>query len=91
MARAQGLWARVIVSSHAVKNRARDVSNDPFANGWTEPEDDNELLLLLAKAAIRHEDTLNVIRRSRGWVFWIRAGDNSILPMLAEWQTNGTR
>ena len=84
MARAQGLWARVIVSSHAVKNRARDVSNDPFANGWTEPEDDNELLLLLAKAAIRHEDTLNVIRRSRGWVFWIRAGDNSILPMLAE-------
>ncbi|CAE7200809.1 Pol [Symbiodinium sp. CCMP2592] len=58
--------------------------SDPFANGSADQEEERELLFLVAKAAVRHEDTLNILRRSTGWVFWIKAGDNSILPMLTE-------
>ncbi|CAE7292186.1 Pol [Symbiodinium sp. KB8] len=37
-----------------------------------------------AEEVLGHEDTLSVLRRSTGWVFWIRSGENSILPMLAD-------
>ena len=45
---------------------------------------DSELLRLMAKALIRHDDTFNVLRRSTGWVFWVKSGDHSILPMLVD-------
>ncbi|OLP84392.1 LINE-1 retrotransposable element ORF2 protein [Symbiodinium microadriaticum] len=58
--------------------------NRSYASGSTLDSEDAELLHLLAKAVVRHEDTLSVLRRSTGWVFWIRSGENSILPMLAD-------
>lgn len=59
-------------------------SNSSYPDGSTEDGEDSELLHLVAKAVIRHTDTLNVLRRSTGWVFWAKSGDNSILPMLAD-------
>ena len=61
-----------------------DSGNSSFLSGSTRDGEDAELLHLVARAIVHHEDTLNVLRRSTGWVFWIRSGDHSILPMLAD-------
>ncbi|OLP74222.1 hypothetical protein AK812_SmicGene46304, partial [Symbiodinium microadriaticum] len=61
-----------------------DSGNSSFPSGSTTDGEDAELLHLVARAIIRHEDTLNVLRRSTGWVFWIRSGDHSILPTLVD-------
>ncbi|CAE7578930.1 Pol, partial [Symbiodinium necroappetens] len=61
-----------------------DSGNSSFLSGSTTDGEDAELLHLVARAIVRHEDTLNVLRRSTGWVFWIRSGDHSILPTLVD-------
>ena len=58
--------------------------NRSFSSGSTEETEDAELLHLLAKAVVRHEDSINILRRSTGWVWWARSGEGSVLPVLAE-------
>ncbi|CAE7538317.1 unnamed protein product [Symbiodinium microadriaticum] len=73
--------------SHWDRQQGRNTpssDNRSYGSGSTVDSEDAELLRLLAKAVVRHEDTLNVLRRSTGWVFWVRSGENSILPMLAD-------
>ncbi|CAE7573297.1 unnamed protein product, partial [Symbiodinium necroappetens] len=55
-----------------------------FSSGSTADNEDAELLHLLAKAVVRHEDSINILRRSTGWVFWARSGEGSILPLLSD-------
>ncbi|CAE7767956.1 unnamed protein product [Symbiodinium sp. CCMP2592] len=65
------------------QNRARGAWQD----GSEEQDQDGELLQMVARAVIMQGDSINVIRRATGWVFWVRSGDHSILPMLAELAT----
>ena len=58
--------------------------NRSFSSGSTADNEDAELLHLLAKAVVRHEDSINILRRSTGWVWWARSGEGSVLPVLAE-------
>ena len=83
----QGTGAKEVVAAQARNQQGRlqsDGSNSSFPSGSAADSEDSELVHLVARALIRNEDTLNVLRRSTGWVFWVRSGDHSILPMLAD-------
>ncbi|CAE7386556.1 Pol [Symbiodinium sp. CCMP2592] len=61
----------------------------PWQGGFEDQDQDQdgELLQMVARAVIMQGDSINVLRRATGWVFWVRSGDHSILPMLAELAT----
>ncbi|CAE7329691.1 unnamed protein product [Symbiodinium sp. KB8] len=58
--------------------------NRSFSSGSTEDTEDAEILHLLAKTVVRHEDSINILRRSTGWMWWARSGEGSILPLLSD-------
>ena len=78
--RARAFKAKEVVAAQARNQQGRlqsDGSNSSFPSGSAADSEDSELVYLVARA-------LNVLRRSTGWVFWVRSGDHSILPMLAD-------